>query len=551
MIWLILVAIVLLILNVILFALFTALERQKRIKRLRKNLANFSPIQLNNRMERYAETIKSSKHKDKLDDNIKETTLVSFKSIDRQMKVVEGFAMPVKTFNFFAYRNEYNKLIEKIQEYEIEYLENRFELFDLTSDIEIEKAILDSLRKRLSKVREATTNNPLQEIRENKKLNNKLTRISTALKKLEELIDNQIKHLGPDFIDLVKKTDKDIKSLASELDFMNFNIKHLEEELKAPMAQIVELYSDNKNILKMLDPQVRGMVKIINSLKKEIREDIPELRVKKVNENVIKLDQTISELNLLIRSNIDYAKFNSHNEEALIKFLTFIRENNGLFISEIKRHSLPDEKQRILAITDALQKFEAAIHNYDREKQAQFNVHSPSGVSNLILNSVYGYQEYIKVVGDNIKDINQVNDATNRVNEEIAEMNTMLLQAEYNINSLTGMFREKFDAEKETLQKKVEILWKKFKSNTDFVEESTFELIAKFKSKIQKLVSETRGKAFELYFARETILFLNKYKGTNHKFDDMLNSINDSFINEKYSDALRKSKEVIEIYGIK
>lgn len=551
MILLILAAIVILILNLILFTLFIAWERQKRLKRLRRNLSNFSPVQLNNRMERYAKTIRSSKYKDKLDDDIKETTLISYKSIERQMKVVEDYALPIKTFNFLAYRSEYNKLIEKIKEYEIEYLENRFELFDLTSDIEIEKAILDSLKKRLGKAREAITNNPLKDIRENKKLNNKLTRISIALKNLEELIDKQIKHLSPEFIDLVKKSDKDIKSLTSELYFMNFHIKHLEEVLKAPMTQIVEIYKDNKNILKMLKPKVKDMVNLINHLKTEIRNDIPELRVKKVNENVLKLDQIVSKLNLLIRSNVDYAKFNSSNEEALNRFLIFIRENNGLFISEIKRHKIPDEKQRILAITDALQKFEIAINKYEREQQAQFNVHTPSGVSNLILDGVYAYQQYIKIVGENIKDINQVNDATNRVNEEIAEMNTLLLQAEYNVNSLTGMFKEKFNAEKEALQEQVELLWIKFKSNIDFVEASTFDSIAKFKKKIKKLVSKTRGKAFELYFAKETILFLNKYKGTNKKFDDLLNSINDSFLNEKYNDALRKSKEVIEIYGIK
>ena len=332
---LILIAIVILALNGVLFALITSLERSRRLKRLRKNLANFSPVQLNNRMDRYAKTIKSSKHKDMLDDDIKETTLVSFKAIERQMKVVKKYTEPFKAFNFIKFKNEYKNLIQQIKDYEVSYLENSFKLFDLTSDIEIEKAILDSLRKSLSKVREATANNPLNEIRENKKLNNKLTRTSTSLKKLDELIEKNIKHLGTDFIELVKKTAKDIKSLASELEFMNYHIKHLEEELKAPMIQIVEIYNENKAVLKMLDTQVRNMVGAINKLKKEIREDIPELKLKKVSESSLKLDKIIHDLSLLIRSNIDYAKFNSNNEKVLNKLLIFIRENNGLFISEI------------------------------------------------------------------------------------------------------------------------------------------------------------------------------------------------------------------------
>lgn len=545
------IALIILMLNLMLFALLTVFERRNRIKRLRKNLANFSPNQLENRIERYSKTIVDSQHKNNIEDNIKEITTIDYKSINRKIKEVEKYTMPIKAFNFIKFNQEYKQLIEKVNDYEISYLENRFQLFDLTSDIEIEKTILDSLKSRFSKVKDMTFNNPLVEIRENKKINNKLTRISTSLKKIEELIENQIKHLGPDFIELVRKTDKDIKTLANDLDFMNFYIKHLEEELLSPMQQIVDVYSDNKAVLNMLEKDVKARVILINSLKKEIREDIPELRTKKVIDNTTKLDTAISELNLLIRSNIDFARFNKAHQLSSTKLLEFIRENNGLFISEIKRHKISDETNRIMAISSALSVFEKAVDKYDKEQASKFHVHAPQGISNLILEVVYAYQNYIKVVEANVIDINSVNDATNKVNKEISDMNAMLLQAELNISILNGMFREEYEKEKIELQRKVELLWIKFKENTEEVPENVFGSIAKFKERIAKLVSLSRGKAFEYFFTKETILFLNKYKGTNAKFDDILNSINESFYNEKYNEALRKAKEVIEIYGIK
>lgn len=548
---LIFIVIVLFMLNIVLFSLFTTFERSNKLKRIKRNLSNYSPKQLEIRIDKYEQVIELAELDNNLRERIQETTKIMYSKIEKDLKIMESYVAPIKSFNFFTFKRELNKLISKIEEYETSYLECRFRLFDHTSDIEIEKAIVYSLKKRLGKVRDNTINNPLIVIRENKRLNSKLSKISNEVKKIENFVETKEKHLNEDFINLVKKIDKEIIQMASSLDFMNSNLNHIDIDLKGPMQEIVRVYNDNKLILGSLKPEITELTKEINSFKKIVRDNIPELKVKIVNENIAKLNDSFFKLNLLIRSNIDYSKFNDKYNNEYTKLLYFVNENNGLYVSEIKRYKLDDERERLIEISKAREEFKKIVDKFERLKLMKVKSYTPTAISNIILEIIYKYQGYVNAVERNINDINIVNDATNKINIEIGSMNSLLLQVEYNISSLTGMFREKYENEKDHLQDYVEKLWERFKTNTDEIEEATFEKLKNFKQRILNLVSETNGKSFELFFTKETILFLNKYRGVNIKIDDILDKINDFFLEEKYSESLRLSKEMIEIYGIK
>ncbi|NQX83161.1 MAG: hypothetical protein HRS50_00400, partial [Mycoplasmataceae bacterium] len=234
---LIILLIIIFILNIIMFGIIIVLERRNRIKRIKTNLGYFSPTKLSRRLEMYSLSIKKNNEIAEIREKFKDLELREFKKIKKIISQMELLTLPVNFFKFILFRNLYKKVIKKIKDYEKDYLDVRFTLFDLTSDIEVEKAILLQLKERFIKEKNAILNSPIEKIRENKKLNNKIKRLFTNFKKLEDMIDEQVKHLSDEFISFVIKVDSDIQNMASNLEFMNFHIKHIEEDLKIPLNQ--------------------------------------------------------------------------------------------------------------------------------------------------------------------------------------------------------------------------------------------------------------------------------------------------------------------------
>ncbi len=526
-------------------------ERNNKIKKLRENLSYFPPDKLLDRLQTYKF---ESKISEKLGDLEQRVLELSTKDHIRIMKMLDNMkilASPIKVFLFFKFRKYYLRAFELISDYEYKYLDVRFELFDLTSDIEIEKAILNKIKDQMTHVIESIVNSPIDRIRTSKKLEGKYNRLRSAVSKLEKLIDEQERHLSKEFIESEEKISSTIKSIASDVDFMNEHIKHLDEDLNVPLTNIVETYTKHKAVLTELKPQVNTYISSINKLKAAINEDIDNLKIKDANANMENLDKAINELHLLINANVDYAEFNYSNDSIPSKLLNFVKSNHGMIISEIKRHRLQNEQTRLLYVDGALGELEDSINKFEMEKLNQLNKHAPHGIHRLLMNTIVSYQNYIKVVIDNVRDISQVNESTNEVNNIIAKMNTSLLQVEYNINSLDGLYREQFEKDKEKLQAKVKILRDSFRENTKIVDNKSYEIINKITKQVEELVERSKGAAFEVSFLKETIMYINRFKGSNNKLDLMIESVSESFNDEKYSEALRKAKEIIEIYGIK
>ncbi len=141
--------------------------------------------------------------------------------ITKLLKEMQLLATPIKFFSFIAYRQAYIQIFELISRYEKEYLEVRFILFDLTADIEIEKAILKKLKDQTAQLAETIDYSPIERISSSRKLEGKMTRLRQSLKKLEDMIEEQAKHLSNEFIESEEKISKAIVSIANDVDFMN------------------------------------------------------------------------------------------------------------------------------------------------------------------------------------------------------------------------------------------------------------------------------------------------------------------------------------------
>ncbi len=534
-------------------ALVISYERTNRIKKLKKNLSYFNPKKLSDRLDAF----NSSEEEDENDAIFQLTKQVNdlqkrdYNKINVIIDQLNKLTAPSKVLSFGEFSRNFKTVINIMKNYENKYLEVRFALFDLTSDIEIEKAILNQLKDKVSLASSKITNSPNEKINSSKKLNNKVNSLRRNLSKLEEMISSEKKHLNNDFIELEEKIDSDITSLTNDVDFMNHTYKHIEEDLNGPLAMIVDSFKKNSKVLEELKPEIVKYSNAIKNLKRTILEETDDLKIKKASENTLTLDKLISELNLLIRSNIDYAKFNFEHDRIPSLLLEHIKENHSLYISEVKRHRLSNEQKRLLLIESAYESFEDTIKKYEWEKMNKVVKHSPSGVHKLLMDTANAYEYYVKVVTDNIQDISVVNSSTNEINKQIAQMNTHLLQIEHNIKPMGGVRRDEFENEKNEIQRKVALLRENFKNNVKVVDEKSFLITRKVMDEVIDLTLRTKGAAFEHYFLKETIMYLNRFKGSNPKFDILLDAVKDSFNDEKYVEALRRAKELVEIYGIK
>ncbi len=536
---------------IICLVMLSSLDRNRRIKELRTNLSYFPPEKLVHRIQAYEKEMEHKGEFQKIQASVNDLAKREFLQIKKSIEELEKYSSPFDIIHSAKFNSIFKEVILKIKSYQKDYLDIRFALFDLTSDIEIEKAVLKKLKDQTSHVTLLITNSPLERINDSKKLEAKVKKLRNKLFELEKMIENENLHLSQGFIDAEEEINKLITSLANDVDFMNHNIKHLEEDLNYATRSITSTYREHQGILKGLKEYASQKAEVITKLREEINIDIDSLKTSDASMKMEQLNQHVNELHKKVHSNIDYASFNHNNDGLIGRILEFVRSNHGMFVAEIKRHRLEDEQRRLLLIQSGVDEFYFSVSKYTQHLSDDIEKNTPEDIHKLLMNVVECYEKYINVTRESVQDISEVNDSTNEINTIIAKMNTSLLQVEYNVISLHGILKSNIEHEKDEIQEKVKHLRELFKNNTDTIDSKTREIVNKIKNRVDQLVEKSRGAAFEFFFIKETIMYINRFKGSDQKLDILIESLVESFDEQNYTEALRKAKEIIEIYGIK
>ncbi len=536
---------------IICMVMISSFDRNRRIKGLRANLSYFPPEKLAQRIQAYEKEMEHKAEFEKIQFKINELSKREYLKIKQSIEELEKYSSPFDIVHSAKFNAIFKDVISKMKEYQKDYLDIRFTLFDLTSDIEIEKAVLKKLKEQASHVTHMILHSPEKRISESKKLNSKVNKLRKKLAELENMIETENLHLSQGFIDSEEEINSLINSLGTDIDFMNHNIKHLDEDLNYAIKSIVATFKEHQGILQELKADVSEFAIKIKTLQEEINLDIDALRTSEATTKMEVLNNLVNELHLIVNSNIDYATFNFENDGLVRNLLEFVKSNHGMFVAEIKRHRLEDEQRRLLLIQQGVDDFYDSVSKYERDQASQLDKHAPSGIHRLLMDVVSCYVNYINVTHESVQDISEVNESTNEINTIIAKMNTSLLQVEYNVISLHGILKSNLENEKDEIQEKVKHLRELFKNNTDTIDEKTREIVNKIKNSVDQLVEKSRGIAFEFFFIKETIMYINRFKGSDPKLDILIESLVESFDEQNYTEALRKAKEIIEIYGIK
>ncbi len=526
------------------------IERGRTIKKLRTNLSYFSCHNLSQRLDAF---------EDEMSNNEEYKGLVkSFGEMKRDMMIInthlkelEKLNTPLSLLGSAKFKKLLKNVINEATDYEDEFLRIRFSLLDLTSDIEVEKVVIKELQKKSVEATNMYSNSPITRIRESKLIEQKVKHIRVKLKEIQDMSEKDGLHLSKEFITREEEIKDLILELKRSITLMTNNIKNIDEELEFSMKSSAKVYKKNSAILGELDETVKDMASKYVKYKKQTNIFIDSLEFEKVDLAMKELNKIVYDFSYLINSNIHYAKFNNLYDYVPPMLIEFISKNHPLFTSEIKRHVLNNETERLLFVEKAEERFMDASMDYEKIKSEVANINSPSTIHELFMKVIYEFENYTKVTAENVKDISLVNSSTNDMNVKVANMNLYLLQVEHNISTMKGTTRSDFEKRKENVQIKVQKLREHFQTNTKAITKEDFKSVEKLEDSIKSLMSETRGVSFSIYFLQETILYINRFKGENDKIDPLIDSMQESFHNERYVESLRKAKEIIDIYGIK
>ncbi len=548
---LVLLFIIFIIVMGMIFLLLVAFERNKKIKKLSKKLNYFSVDKLNLRIESYQKEMNGKLEFESLVTAFDDINKRDYILIKKELTKLSSKCKPLDVISYPKFGLQLKTLLKKVQEFQEEYSRISFELTDLTSDIEVEKAVIKKLQSNMYKVVESITNSPIKRINESENLRERVVALRKEMKKIQEMVELEGKHLTSAFLTQEELIVKLIEDLRSCVTFMNDNIKHVDTHLDFLVKNVISVYNEHKAILEELEDETHTNVKKYAQGKKYINDRIDNLDFVTVDKGIKELNALVDDLNVLINSNIDYAKFNKKNDFVPPKLLEYVSRNHSIFTSEIRRHMLEDEETRLLYVNRAQDELVDTVANYEREIKNISARRTPASIHGLLVDVIHAYERYVEVLIDNVKDISSVNSSTNDINIKIAKMNVSLLQVEYNISSLKGVRRTTFEKEKEALQSDVRTLRNHFQDNTEKISDDVNKAVEKVGNKVEELVSKARGASFEHAFIKETILYINRYKGNDDRMDDLIESMKESFENERFTETLRKAKEIIEIYGIK
>ena len=165
-------------------------------------------------------------------------------------------------------------------------------------------------------------------------------------------------------------------------------------------------------------------------------------------------------------------------------------------IDEIRRYEVDDKKERISSIVSKSQIVQNSLHHYRKVKKETYRKHSPYKLAIDLSKVVEEYTEYIEYIKNNVKDVNEIIQQTDKINKEIAKMNVLLLDVETKMTQLPEniQFRERERFAK--LQLVTSNLIETFRSNTNVILEKEEERIKKIHFAINEFYVKISSESF-------------------------------------------------------
>ncbi|BDU67449.1 MAG: hypothetical protein TYPL_1020 [Candidatus Tyloplasma litorale] len=549
---LLLIFILLIIFNFLIYKLTIFYERNNRINKIQKNLNFFPPHKLKLKINSLPKKIKNNSEIKIIIERINELENIDYKKIKLKLNLMKKISSKTSPKSFALFNLSYNKIIKMIIEYEKNYLEIRFSSIEATSEIQIYKSIVVLLKEKLDYFYNKISSSEEKIIKDSEILKNDLFKIKINIKSLEKIIFNSDGKIFNDEFDSLKEIlFKNIKKFIINFKFLEIYLAYVKDKLIIEEEKIINFLKDNEKELSNIKDQIEKTLLDIKEYKIKLKNELINLNIDNSKIILKKMNEFLNKIKIKTYLNYEYTNFLKKEYKDVNLFKKYVEENNSLFLEEIKKQRFANQEEIFNEMDILKEEFNKKYIKFNKMISIEKNEFDWIKLQIFLLETIISFKKYKDFLKEKLKDISQINSINNMVNKKILNMNIFLLKIEFNISKLDGILKEELEKKYKLLEGNFYLIREKFKNNKRFLNKNEISLINELYFNIEELLSISISNSFEIFFIEECIIFLNRYKGNNFKLDEKLDLIYLKFKNEKYSESLKKIKEVINFYGIK
>ncbi len=454
-------------------------------------------------------------------------------------------------FNPYIFNNKLNKYRIVVFEQYLFYLNIAFSLNEYLLDQEINSNIINTIKNQFGECTKLFNNSKFPKVKTSKFLNSEIGMINQKIKNL--IVEMQISSLSNDAKEMIKKIVVEINTFKNNLAFFESSFTFWQLTLSREINNLKYSILENKDALKNNKKYIFEEIKNLNSLKEKIINDEFQFEIILVNEAIEQSKSKIIEWKLEINLNLDsynlllnYIKKTNEiidkfwiDKENLFKYRNYLDSSSKIInLSKMKKLSilLENTQNDFLSLINNFKMLNSSITAYELFEK----------FSDLIIFFKNNIQEMLK----NQKAINVIIKSTDVVNELVAEINTTLLNSEYDLNTLPVKIKTNYAMQLDEYQSKLEQLMNYFQKSVRFVDNDKVMLVKEILANAIKLQQEIKRAAFIRFYNENLIVELNKFNNNTSIYLSFINLIEEAYHIGDQTEVLRLSKKLVENLNI-
>ncbi|NOQ50571.1 MAG: hypothetical protein GQ557_02800 [Mycoplasmataceae bacterium] len=451
--------------------------------------------------------------------------------------------------NIYLFYKNINSFRLNVLEAISSFLSLNFKLNEALLNYDKNFHILNQLKNLLKKQVNTIKCANFIEIRESSKLSKKIISIKNLIINLENSLI-----LNKDIdVNIAKSIVEQINILADDFYFINYSLNYLSFTYKKELEIISGLISVNWKAINNIKSIIDNKIRRINKLRNTLMVDAKNFKKSKTLENIEILKMLFTDLKTQLKVNSLLAEYIIIENQTIFKEVKFYKNYHNVIISEIKRLNLKNGGQKIDKLNNYYDSLEKAVNNYLKSlnnykssisKTTTFEVIDHLYKMLTVLKINFNYSLKIQ------KLINDIITSTDSVNEIIAEINTVLLNVDFQLNKLPNNFQIIFTSDINKYDKKLNFLMLKFRESVKFVNDEKIQSVKKTLNEVQQLYKKISSQVFILFYIENLVIELNKYIYKSLDFQKQLMIIEKTFHMNENDEVLRLSKKILGNFNI-
>ncbi len=454
-------------------------------------------------------------------------------------------------FNPYIFNNKLNNYRIAVLEQYIFYLNINFSLNEYLLEEEINFRILNVIKNQFGEYTKQFINSKVPKIKSSKFLIIEIEAINQEIRDLTA--EMKVYSLSPSSKDMIRKIIKNIANFKNNLDFFESSLNFWIFIFYKEINNIKHSISENQEALKNNKAYIIKEINILKVLKEKSISNEPKFEINLVKSAIRQSKLKIIELKKEIDLNIDcynllinFAKKTDDiinnfwvDKDDILKFKNYSDSSN-------KKIDLSKTKNLSILLENAQNDFTILMTNFRANNSKITAYEMFEQFSKLIVI----FNDNIKEMLKNQKAVNAIIESTDVVNELVAEINTTLLNSEYDLKTLPVKIKANYAMQLDEFQNKLEKLMSDFQESVRFVDNDKVILVKEILTNAIDLQQKIKRAAFIRFYNENLIIELNKFNNNTSMYLSFIKLIEEAYYKGEQTEVLRLSKKLVENLNI-